>query len=101
MEYYLEVQNQKINKKFYKKFENLQKDYNGIKEVHIIMRDVSEIPSMTFDEAEKKLEDKGFHLNTLAKLLNITSAAIYYQKKYRKQLNIKEILVLNDFLKNL
>lgn len=53
MEYYLEVENQKINKKFYKNFENLQKDYNGIKEVHIIMRDVSEIPSMTFDEAEK------------------------------------------------
>lgn len=53
MEYYLEVENQKINKKFYKNFENLQKDYQGIKEVHIIMRDASEIPSMTFDEAEK------------------------------------------------
>ena len=101
MEYYLEVENQKINKKFYKNFENLQKDYNGIKEVHIIMRDVSEIPSMTFDEAEKKLQDKGFRLNTLAKLLNITNAAIYYQKKYRKQLKVIEILVLNDFLKNL
>ena len=49
MEYYLEVENQKINKKFYKNFENLQKDYNGIKEVHIMMRDVSAIPSMTFD----------------------------------------------------
>ena len=56
---------------------------------------------VTFDEAEKKLEDQGCHLNTLAKLLNITSAAIYYQKKYRKQLKVIEILVLNDFLKNL
>ena len=101
MEYYLEVENQKINKNNNKNFENLQNDYNSIKEVHIIMRDSSEIPSMTFDEAEKKLEDKGLRLNTLGKLLNITSYAIYYQKKYRKQLNVIEILVLNDFLKNL